>query len=73
MEETRKNNSEVKLALIQQDINYIKVEVSEIKKLVGEKYVTIEMFEPVRRIVYGLVGLVLVGVMGALLALVVRQ
>ena len=67
------DNNNIKLAVIQNDISYIKQEVSEIKNLITDKYVTLEMFEPVRRIVYGIVGIVLMAVIGALIALVVNN
>lgn len=43
------------------------------KKLdeVPENYVSLEAFRPVQRIVYGAVGLILLAVFGALLALVI--
>jgi len=63
---------DVVLAVIQTDISYIKKEVDEIKNLVQEKYVTKEEFIPIKNIVYGMVGLILVGVFGALLALVIK-
>ena len=37
-----------------------------------EQYVTKAQFEPIQRLVYGMVGLVLIAVMTALLAIVVR-
>ena len=39
---------------------------------VSSNYVSKEEFEPIKKIVYGLVGLILVAVVGALMALVVR-
>lgn len=38
-----------------------------------ELYVTKDQFDPVRRLVYGLVTIILTGVVGALLTLVMRQ
>ena len=45
----------------------------EIKKDLNENYVRKEAFEPIRSIVYGAVGLVLTGVVLALLALIIIQ
>jgi hypothetical protein len=70
MQETQ---GQVKLAIIQTDISYIKGEVLEIKNLVKEQYITKAEFEPVKRLVYGLVSIVLTGVIGAILYLVIQK
>lgn len=62
---------ETKLAVIQNDITYIKEKLNTVDEKVSTHYVSKEEFEPIRKIVYGLVALILVGVVGALLALVV--
>ena len=54
------------------DLQYIKDDLKEIKTRLEDKYVTAETFEPVKRLVYGLVTLLLTGVVGGLLALVLR-
>lgn len=46
-----------KLALIAQDIHYIQTDVAEIKRLQQVNYVTKEEFYPIKRVVYGLVGI----------------
>lgn len=61
----------VESAKISENIVFIKAEITDIKSKLDNKYVTIESFLPVRNIVYGLVGLILVSVVGALIALVV--
>jgi len=53
------------------DIKYIKAEITEIKQKLDCQYVTQMEFKPVKTIVYGLVSLILTGVVGALLALVI--
>jgi hypothetical protein len=58
------------------DIKYIQRDLGEIKTSLKEnndKFVTQDEFEPIRKIVYGLVGLILTGVVGALLTLIIRQ
>lgn len=44
--------------------------ISEIKQILKEDYVTQVEFDPIRRLVYGSVGLILVGFLGGLAALV---
>ena len=53
----------VTLAVVANDVKHIKSNM--------DKLVTRNEFEPVRNIVYGLAGLILVGVVAGLLALVV--
>ena len=65
-------SDKIQLAVIQNDITYIKQEVSEIKRLVQEHYVTKSEFEPIKKIVYGLVSLILIAVVGAILALIIK-
>jgi hypothetical protein len=66
-------SDEVKLAVIQTDINYIKDKLNSVDQKVSTHYITREEFEPIKKIVYGLVGLILVAVVGAVVSLVVRS
>lgn len=63
---------EVKLAVMQNDLNYIKEKLNTVDDKVSNHYVSKEEFEPIKKIVYGLVGLILVAVVGALLSVVVK-
>lgn len=56
-----------------QDLQYIKADISDIKKSLDGKYVTKEEFNVVRSIAYGLVGLICTGFVGAVLALVFKR
>lgn len=61
-------------AVVGSDINYIKQDIAEIKGVLKElssTYVTKGEFAPVKAIAFGLVGLILVAVVGAILSLVV--
>jgi hypothetical protein len=60
------------LKVIANDISYMKRDISDIKRTVQHSYVTKDEFEPIKNIVYGLVGLILVSVVGALVSLVMR-
>lgn len=59
------------IAILKNDSGYIKDGLGKIQSLVENKYVTKTEFEPIKRIVYGMVGLILTAVVGALVALVV--
>ncbi len=48
---------ETKLAIIATDIHYIQTDVAEIKRLQQVNYVTKEEFYPIKKVVYGLVGI----------------
>lgn len=49
------------------DISYIKDDVAEIKLKIESDYITRQEFEPIKRIVYGIITLLLTGMVGALL------
>lgn len=61
------------LALIKKDLNYIKDKVDDIEDKVEGNYVTKTEFQPIKQIVYGMVAIILVGVIGGLLTLILRQ
>jgi hypothetical protein len=60
----------MKLALVQNDVNYIKQDMDEIKETIKELVTKVE-FNPIKMTVYGLVGLIMAGVIGALIATVI--
>lgn len=62
---------DVKLAVIQNDLTYIKEKLNAVDTKVSQNYVSKDEFEPIRKIVYGLVSLILIAVVGALVALVI--
>lgn len=64
-------SDETKLAIIQTDLTYIKEKLNAVDTKVSTHYVSKEEFEPIKKIVYGVVSLILVAVVGALVALVV--
>lgn len=64
-------SDETKLAVIQTDLTYIKEKLNAVDNKVSSHYVSKEEFEPIKKIVYGLVSLILTAVVGALIAIVV--
>lgn len=64
--------NETDIAVFRNDMGYIKRQLDEIKNLVANNYVGKDEFEPVKKIVYGLVSLILTGVASAMLYLVLR-
>lgn len=51
------------------EIERLDEDIRELKKLQASEFVTNEKFNPVRNIVYGMVGIILTGVLGYLLKL----
>lgn len=79
-----KKNTNIDVAIIANDISYIKQELDDIKKRLDQQYVTrvefdgkmkslMDKYDPGLKLIYGMVTLVLTGVMGALLALVINK
>lgn len=60
-------------ALVAKDVEYLKRDVAEMKSDLKGKFVTTDQFEPVKKIVYGLVALILTGVVVAILGLILTK
>ena len=72
-EETARITAAAAIAVVSNDIEHIKGDISEIKVMLNCTYVTMAEFKPVRAIVYGMVGTVCLAVLGALITLVVLR
>lgn len=62
----------IDVAVMKSDIGYIKSTVTDLKSSLQSNYIGREEFEPIKKIVYGMVGLILVAVVGALMALLLK-
>lgn len=73
------NGLETKLAILslQKDVVYMRDKLDELSEKLDEKYVTQDEFkaklEPMSKIVYGLVAVILTTVVGALLSVVINK
>lgn len=65
-----KETLDTRVALVQQDVKYIKDGFDKLDEKISAHYVTKEEFDPVKKIVYGLVGLILITVVGSIVSLV---
>jgi len=65
------SRQEVDIALIAKDMAQVKETVRDIKSKLDADYVTRTEFEIVQKIVYGMVGVVLLGVLGAVIKLII--
>lgn len=70
--ESMAHKSEMEYVGIKKDLDYILQDIREIKKTMSENYVTRAEFTPIQKIAYGLVGLVLVSVAGAVMTGVLK-
>lgn len=65
------NNGRTKFEIeLQKDVEYIKKSLDELKKNQNHNFVTKAEFEPIKKIIYGLVGLILAGVVTSILAVI---
>jgi len=67
------NKMGVDLAVILNKTGYIEKEVKDIREKLEDDYVTQDQFEPVKNIVYGMISVVLLAVIGAVVALVIKK
>jgi len=70
---SNKNQNNIQLAVMANDVGYIKEKVKSIETQIASNYVTKEEFDPIKRIVYGMVTIILVAFVGAIVALVVKK
>jgi hypothetical protein len=69
---THHNSDSVNIAVLQTDMSYIRQTLDEMRSDLNGKYVTKEQFDPVQKIVFGIVSLLLISVVGAILSLVLK-
>jgi len=62
-----------KMDNIQCDVASVKTDIKDIKESMEADYISRVEFNPIQKIVYGMVGLVLLAVLGALVSLVVLK
>ncbi len=63
----------VEIALVANDVRHLIDEVKELKRDLSLHYVLQIEFMPVKRLVYGCVGLICTGVIGAIIMLLLRS
>jgi len=67
------DNIETKMEVALEQLVRVREDLRELNTKIDNNYVTRIEFEPVRNIVYGLVSLLLTGVIGSLLMMVIRK
>lgn len=71
MSEAKKETPEAVLARIDERTKTTEEKITHIEEKLDSNYVTKDEFRPVKQLVYGFVGVVLLAVVGALVALVI--
>jgi len=71
--ETDSKNTLVQFTGLAKDVSYIKTAVDKIEKRMDDNYVLKSDFNPIQKIVYGMVALILTAVVIALISLVVKN
>lgn len=66
------NGLTTSVAVILSEMTTVKADVKDIKEKLEKDYVTQDQFTPVKNIAYGLVSTILLAVIGALTALVLK-
>lgn len=67
------DNIETKMEVALEQLVRVREDLKELNNKIDNNYITRIEFEPVRNIVYGLVSLLLTGVIGSLLMMVIRK
>ena len=65
------NNEQITPDNIYIHLGYIREDVAEIKKRLERNYITKQEFEPIKRLVYGVVALIGAGIVGLFLRTVI--
>lgn len=73
MPKSTNTNQRTNMAVMANDIVYIRQTMKDVSDKLEKDYVTRDEFEPVRNVVYGMVGLILVGFLMAVIALIIRK
>ena len=71
-EEIAKIAAAAAAAVLANDIHHIQIDLLDIKTKLDNLYITKSEFDPVKKVVYGLVGIILIAVAGGLLSLVIK-
>ena len=67
------NKIAIEIAVMSNRLGTIESDVRDIKSKLEADYVTQDQFEPVKRIVYGMVSVILLAVVGALVTLILNK
>lgn len=66
------NNDSIQIAVMANDLKYLRNSMDTLDEKISSNYVTKAEFDPIKKVVYTLVSLILIAVVGSLLSLVVK-
>jgi len=70
--EYNKRQEDIDLAVVSGDVKYLVKQIDGINELLKNHYVTQDQLEPIKKIVYGMVAVILLAFVGAVVALIIR-
>lgn len=73
MSPTKSHKEDTQIAVMANDISYIKKSIDDMNSRLDRHYVTKDEFDPIKKLVYGMVALVLSGIVTAVMTLVVKK
>lgn len=66
------DNEHVRIAMLQNELERVRYQLANIEdRTMGAQYISAEEFEPMRKIVYGLISMILIAVVGSLISLTI--
>jgi hypothetical protein len=60
-------------AVIENELGHIKVELQEIKIMLTGDYIRKEEFDPIKKLVYGMVAIILTAVVTAVITIILKR
>ena len=73
MSPTKSHKEDAQIAVIANDISYIKKSIDDMNSRLDHHYVTKDEFDPIKKLVYGMVALVLSSVVTAVMVILVKK
>lgn len=73
MSPTKSQKEDTQIAVMANDISYIKKSIDDMNSRLDRHYVTKDEFDPIKKLVYGMVALVLSGIVTAVMTIVVKK
>lgn len=64
---------ETKIEVALEQLRRLREDIKDLDDKISKNYITKVEFEPIKRVVYGIVSLILVSVAGAVMALVIKS
>jgi len=73
MSPTKSPKEDTQIAVMANDISYIKKSIDDMNSRLDHHYVTKDEFDPIKKLVYGMVAIVLSSVAAAVMAILVKK